>query len=68
MSSAFYSLGKRLLISKNRRQVRGSVIFVLTYLLLFACVAFAAELLLLMLGVWGIHVPFVGQAARLLGG
>jgi hypothetical protein len=68
MSNAFYNLGKRILVSKSRRHVRGSAIFALTYLLFFACAAFAAELLLLMMGVWGIHVPFVGQAARLLGG
>jgi len=68
MSNAFYNIGKRVLVSKSRRHVRGSAIFLITYLLLFACVALAAELLLLMLGVWGIHVPFIGQAARLLGG
>lgn len=68
MANVFYTLGKRLLISNSRRSVRGSVIFLLTHLLFFVGVAFVAELLLLMLGMWGIHVPFVGQAARMLGG
>jgi len=68
MENFVYTLGKRLLISNSRRTVRGSVIFLLTYLLFFACMAFAAELMLLMLGVWGIHVPFIGQATRMLGG
>jgi len=68
MANVFYTLGKRLLISNSRRSVRGSVIFLLTHLLFFAGMAFAAELLLLMLGMWGIHVPFVGQASRMLGG
>jgi hypothetical protein len=68
MANVFYTLGKRLLISNSRRTVRGSVIFLLTHVLFFAGIAFAAELLLLMLGMCGIHVPFVGQAARILGG
>ncbi|GBU21482.1 hypothetical protein R80B4_01375 [Fibrobacteres bacterium R8-0-B4] len=63
-----YTLGKRLLISNSRRTVRGSVIFVLAHLLLFAGIAFAAEILLVLLGVWGINVPFIGQATRVLGG
>ncbi|MDR2591502.1 MAG: hypothetical protein LBC59_01680 [Chitinispirillales bacterium] len=63
-----YTLGKRLLISNSRRTVRGSVIFFLTHLLFFAGIAFAAEIMLVLLGVWGIHVPFVGQVTRMLGG
>lgn len=68
MENFVYTLGKRLLISNSRRSVRGSVIFFLAHLLLFAGIAFAAEIMLLMLGVWGIHVPFIGQVTRILGG
>jgi len=68
MENFVYTLGKRLLISNSRRSVRGSVIFFLAHLLLFAGIAFAAEIMLLMLGVWGIHVPFIGQVMRILGG
>jgi len=68
MANFIYTMGKRLLISNSRNSVRGSVIFVLTHLLFFAGIAFAAEILLLMLGIWGIHVPFVGQATKMLGG
>jgi hypothetical protein len=68
MDNFVYTLGKRLLISNSRRSVRGSVIFFMAHLLLFVGIAFAAEILLLLLGVWGIHVPFVGQVTRMLGG
>jgi len=68
MPNIVYTLGMRLLISNSRRSVRGSVIFFLAHLLLFAGIAFAAEIILLMLGVWGIHVPFIGQVTRVLGG
>jgi len=68
MENFVYTLGKRLLISNRRRSVRGSVIFFLAHLLLFAGIAFAAEIMLLMLGVWDIHVPFIGQVMRILGG
>lgn len=67
-NNVIYTLGKRLLLSNSRRTVRGSVIFILVHLVFFAGIAFAAEILLLMLGMWGIHVPFVGQATRVLGG
>jgi len=68
MENFIYTLGKRLLISNSRRSVRGSVIFFMAHLLLFVGIAFAAEILLLLLGVWGIQVPFIGQATRILGG
>jgi hypothetical protein len=68
MANVVYTLGKRFLISSSRCSVRGSVIFLVTHLLFFAGVAFVAELLLLMLGVWGLHVPFVSHAMRALGG
>jgi len=68
MANVIYILAKRLLISNSRRSVRGSVIFLLTHILFFAGMIFAAELLLLMLGMWGINVPFVGHATRMLGG
>ncbi len=68
MANVIYTLGKRLLISNSRRSVRGSVIFFLAHLLLFASIAFAAEVVLLMLGVYGIYVPFIGQVTRILGG
>jgi len=68
MPNIVYTLGTRLLISNSRRSVRGSLIFFLAHLLLFAGIAFAAEIILLMLGVWGIHVPFIGQMTRVLGG
>jgi len=68
MPNVIYTLGTRLLVSNSRRSVRGSVIFFLAHLLLFAGIAFAAEIMLLMLGVWGIHVPFIGQVTRVLGG
>lgn len=57
-----------MLLSNSRRTVRGSVIFILAHLLFFAGIVFAAEILLLMLGMWGIYVPFVGQATRVFGG
>jgi len=68
MENFAFTLGKRLLISNSRRSVRGSVIFFMAHLLLFAGIAFAAEIMLLMLGVWGIHVPFIGHVMRVLGG
>jgi hypothetical protein len=68
MANFAYTLGKRFIISNSRHAVRGSVIFMLTHLLFLAGVVFAAEILLLMLGMWGIHAPFVGRATRMLGG
>jgi uncharacterized membrane protein YoaK (UPF0700 family) len=66
MANVFYNIGKRLLISKSRGRVRGSIIFLLTHLLFIAGVIFTLEIALLMLGLWNIHVPLAGQIVRLL--
>jgi|GEM_PF-2212027 len=57
MANPFYLLGKRLLLSKSRATIRGSIIFLLTHLLLIIGIIFTAEILLLILGLKSIYVP-----------
>ena len=66
MANLFYVIGKRILVSKSRETVRGSVIFVLTHLLFVIGVVFAAEILLLLLGTADIHVPLAGKIIGLM--
>ncbi|MDR0330133.1 MAG: hypothetical protein LBH93_00255 [Chitinispirillales bacterium] len=67
MANIIYVVGKRLLISRSRGSVRGSVIFLLAHLLFLAGIVFAAEVALVLLGTWDIYVPFTAQLMRLLG-
>jgi len=66
MANMFYLVGKRLLISKSRMVVRGTVIFVLTRLLLLIGIVFVVEIALLMLGIADIHVPLVGRLLKIV--
>jgi hypothetical protein len=60
MANILYHIGKRLLISKSRGSVRGSVIFLITHLLLIIGIIFAAQIILVLLGLGNIYVPFAG--------
>jgi len=66
MVNHIYLLGRRLFISKSRGVVRGSVIFLLTHLLLIIGIIFTAEVILLLLGVYDIHVPLTGKIIGLI--
>jgi len=59
-------MGKRLLISKRRQSVRGTVIFAFTHLLLFIGIVFAIELALVLLGVNDVYVPLAGRVMGLV--
>jgi len=60
MAGLLFRVGKRLLISKRRQSVRGTVIFLLTHLLLIIGIIFAVELALVLLGANEIFVPVAG--------
>jgi len=67
MVNSLYLLGKRVLISKSRGCVRGSVIFLLTHLLLIIGIAFGVEIALVILGAAGVHIPLTGKLFSLFG-
>ena len=67
MNNALFLLAKRLLISKSRGRVRGSVIFLLTHLLLIIGLTFAIEIALVVLGAADIHIPLTGKLFSLFG-
>jgi hypothetical protein len=66
MAGLLFRVGKRLLISKRRQSVRGTVIFAFTHLLLFIGIVFAIELVLLLLGANDIYVPIAGRIMGLV--
>jgi hypothetical protein len=66
MAGLLFRIGKRLLISKRRQSVRGTVIFAFTHLLLFIGIVFAVELTLLLLGANDIYVPIAGRIMGLV--
>ena len=66
MAGLLFRMGKRLLISKRRQSVRGTVIFAFTHLLLFIGIVFAVELALLLLGANDIYVPIAGRIMGLV--
>jgi hypothetical protein len=67
MNNALFLLAKRILISKSRGRVRGSVIFLLTHLLLIIGLVFGIEIGLIVLGVQNIHIPLTGRLFALFG-
>jgi len=66
MAGLLFRIGKRILISKRRQSVRGTVIFAFTHLLLFIGIVFAVELVLLLLGANEIYVPIAGRIMGLV--
>ena len=66
MAGLLFRIGKRILISKRRQSVRGTVIFAFTHLLLFIGIVFAVELVLLLLGANDIYVPIAGRIMGLV--
>ena len=66
MAGLLFRMGKRLLISKRRQSVRGTIIFAFTHLLLFIGIVFAVELVLLMLGANDIYVPIAGRIVDII--
>jgi hypothetical protein len=64
--TVFLRLGRRLLISRKRQTVRGSVIFFLTHLLFFMGVIFTAEIALVMVGMNDIYIPIMGKLTWLV--
>ncbi|MFP4162623.1 MAG: hypothetical protein ACLFQB_10685 [Chitinispirillaceae bacterium] len=68
MARFLFRIGKRLMISKRKRSVRGEVIFILTHLLLLAGIVFALEIVLILLGVEDMYIPFLHNVLDLIGG
>jgi len=66
MAGLLFRIGKRLLISKRRQSVRGTLIFAFTHLLLFIGIVFAVELALVLLGANDIYVPIAGRVMGLV--
>jgi hypothetical protein len=61
MASLLHDIGKRILISKSRGTVRGSVIFLLTHLLLIIGIVFAIQVAVVLLGTADIYIPLAGR-------
>jgi hypothetical protein len=66
MANPLYLLGKRIIISKSRGCVRGSVIFLLTHLLLIIGIVFGVEMALVVFGALDIHIPIAGRLFSLI--
>ncbi|MCL2183559.1 MAG: hypothetical protein FWB85_08835 [Chitinispirillia bacterium] len=66
MPNIFYLMSKRFLVSKSRGTVRGSIIFILTHLLLIIGLIFTTEIILLLLGTADIHVPLAGKILSII--
>jgi hypothetical protein len=66
MANILYLIGKRVLISKSRGNVRGTVIFLLTNLLLIIGTIFAVQVVIVVLGLEGIYIPFIGRFASFI--
>jgi hypothetical protein len=61
-----FRIGRRIIISKKRQTVRGSVIFLLTHLLFFMGLIFSIELALVFIGMNDIYIPITGKIMGLL--
>ncbi len=68
MAHFLFRIGKRLMISKRNRNVRGWIIFLFTHFLLLAGIVFSIEIILILLGVGDIFIPFSGKIFKLLSG
>jgi len=66
MAKLFLRLGRRLFVSKRKKSVRGSIIFLLTNFLLLTAIIFTVEIILIFLGVGNIFVPLTSPVWSLL--
>ncbi|MDR2577588.1 MAG: hypothetical protein LBC70_02095 [Chitinispirillales bacterium] len=66
MANLLHDIGKRILISKSRGSVRGSVIFLLTHLLLIIGMIFVVQVVVVLLGTADIYIPLAGRFIELL--
>jgi hypothetical protein len=66
MANALLRLGSVLLISRKNKQVRGILIILLANFLLFTCVVFTVEIILIFLGMGDIQVPLTEGMRKIL--
>lgn len=61
-------IGKRLMISKRNRSVRGEIVFLFTHLLLLAGIIFTLEIILILMGMGNVFIPFTQKLLNFIVG
>lgn len=61
-----YRIFKRIIISRKKKSVRRGIIFLLTNMMTIACIIFAVEIVIVLLGTEDVHIPLTHSVQNLL--